>query len=447
MEIVMRFNAPLAFAAAALLTSVASAQDLFQLSLSPTDGSPTAPVTVGGSKLLSLTEGMLDQSGSFSTFQGVAFQSSLRYAGVNNAMTFNVNAAGDQATLQFTALGGSARVFTFNGANLEDQITDFLGEGAAGELTEFMQEMAKRSVVFVVDGNPSASTARSSRYRYRQFGFGDDLRPRYAPVYRRGEVYEEVPNFGTDHAPPEDQPYTTRSRVRVTDTVDIGTSSLRFQIGGGVIDTDVGDGNEISFTVTDTIRFGDRVSLVMGVPVSFHKIQSAEVYNVQGHVDVPISLVRRTDMDGWTWNVTPGIVLAGSGSIDFVAGGLIWGLGVTNVIGYTYGDWAFSYILQFDFYDSITLKYDNYEWDPGLTQRILTNGGRIAYQFDEEWAIIGGLSHSNFLEDAAVGDYFSPALSLRYRTDHGFHVDFGYEADIADDYESHRANLALQWSF
>ncbi|MBN4052765.1 hypothetical protein JYU07_00635, partial [Roseiflexus sp. AH-315-K22] len=296
----MHRTTPLSLAAAAILTSTASAQDLFQLALSPTGTSNVAPITVGGSKLFSLTEGMLDQSGSFSSYQGVAFESSLRYAGVDNAMAFTVNATGDQATLQFTALGGNARVFTFSGNNLEDQITDFLGEGAAGALSEFMREMSKRSVVFVVDGNPSASTARATRYRYKQFGFGDDLRPRYAPVYREGEVIDEVPTFGVSQVPANNSAYT-QQQVRVTDTVDTGTSSLRFEIGGGVIDTVAGDGNEISFAVSNTYRFGDRVSLVVGVPVSFHKIQSAEIYNLQGHVNIPISLVRRTEMDGWTW--------------------------------------------------------------------------------------------------------------------------------------------------
>ena len=449
----MSMTRPLIVALAAALAPAALAQDLFQLSLTPTGAGGPAPITVGGSKLFSLTEGMLDQSGNFSSYGGVAFSASLRYAGVDNAMGFTVNAAGDSATLQFTALGSGATVFTFTGADLEDQITDFLGRGAAGELEKFMREMSKRSLVFIVDGNPSAATARASRYRYNQFGLMDDLRPRYTPVIREGEV---IPGREIDHAPMDpgagggDIVHRFRrqpDRVRVTDLVDSGLSSIRVDVAAGVISTDVGDGNEIYVAVTNTFRFGDRVALVIGVPVTFHKIQSAEVYNAQAHVNVPITLIRRTKMDGWTWKFTPGLMLAGTGSIDFVAGGLLWGAGFTNVVGYNYGAWSFSYIAQFDFYDSIKLEYDQYEWDPGLTQQILTNGVRAAYQIDDLWAVYGGLAYVDFLDVAAVDNFISPAVGLWYRTEHGFVFNFGYEGDIGDGYEDHRGTIGLQWSF
>ena len=419
--------------AALILTQAASGQNLFQFTVAPTGGGGPAPLTASGSSLWELTEDLIDTQGAFSGFSGVEFDSSLRYAGVDDAISISINAAGDSATLEFTALGSGARTFTFSGADISDQIEDFFKNGAEGELEAFMQEMAKRSLVFIVDGNPSATTARASRYRYNRFGLMDDLRPRHSPVIRRGTVE------GYDGLSPQS--------VRVTDSVDTGKAMLRFDFSAGVIDTDVGNGSEVRFAVSNEFRFGERVALVVGLPFSYHEIEGSEVYNVAAHVDVPISFIRRTEMDGWTWKVTPGLVAASSGSTDFIAGGLLWGVGVTNLIGYNLGQWAFSFISQYDAYKSIKITYDSYEFDPGISQNIMTNGVRVAYSLDDSWSLYGGLAYVNFLEDAAVDNYWSPALGARFRTGHGWEVNIGYEGDTGDGYDAHRLTGGVQWSF
>ncbi len=425
--------------AALSLTHVASGQDLFQYSLTPTGGGGPSPLTASGSSLWELTEDLIDTQGAFGGFSGVAFDSSLRYAGVDNAISISINAAGDSATLEFSALGAGARTFTFSGADISSQIESFFKDGADGELGAFMREMAKRSLVFVVDGNPSATTARASRYRYNRFGLMDDLRPRHDPVTRRGTVEPQAPQTGEGE-------YLAQS-VRVTDSVDTGASTLRFDVSAGTIDSDIGDGTDFRFAVSNEYRFGERVALVLGLPFAYHKIEESEVYNVAIHVDLPISFVRRTEMDGWTWKVTPGLIAAGSGSTDFIAGGLMWGAGVTNLIGYDLGPWSFSFISQYDTYESVKLKYDTYEFDPDISQDIVTNGGRVAYALDDSWYLYGGLSYTTFLEDAAVDKYWSPALGARFRTGHGWDVNIGYEGDIGDGYDAHRLAGGIAWSF
>lgn len=423
----------------------ASGQDLFQFTLTPTGGGGPAPITGTGSSLWDLTSDVIDTQGAFASFNGVAFGSSLRYAGVDDAIQYNMNAAGDSATLTFSALGAGAQTFSFTGSDIEGQIEEFFKKGAEGQLEEFMKEMAKQSLVFIVDGNPSATTARASRYRYNRFGMMDDLRPRYAPVTRTGTISPTDPgeaNAGEVQTP-ADQPQT----VDVTDSVDSGGSTLRFDFSGGVIDSDVGKGNDYRFTVSNEFRFGDRIALVVGVPVSYHEIEGSDAYHVAGHVDLPITLVRRTEMNGWTWKVTPGLLASGSGSIDFIAGGLLWGAGVTNVIGYDYGPWSFSVISQYDTYESVKLEYDDYEFDPGVSQKILTNGLRVAYRPDESWYLYGGLAYTDFLEDAAVDNYLSPTIGGGFRTEHGWNVNLGYEGDTGDGFDAHRLAGGIQWSF
>jgi len=406
---------------------------LFNFTLAPNDGSMTAPIAVSGSSLLDLTEDMLDTTGQFQSFDGVGFDASLDYADVDDAISFSVNSAGDMATLQFSLLGGGSRVFTFSGPDIEDQIETFLKESAAAEVEAFLKELALQSVVAITDGNPSAITARSSNYRYNRFGLYEDLRPRHVPVMRTGEVVDAE----------DGQP----SEVRVNDQVDSGGAVFGYDFSYGILETDPGEGTELNSSLTMETRVGDRVAIVLGTNFTYHEIEDSDVYNLGLHFDVPITLLKREKMNGLTIKVIPGVFIRGGGSLDFVAGGLLYGFGGTGVVGYNIGGLALSGIVQLDIHESIKVQYDDYEFDSGVSQQILKVGGRAEYSFDDEIYVYGGLAYTDFLEDAAIDNYLSPAGGIGLRTEHGFNINVGYEGDLADGYESHRGHVGLRFSF
>jgi hypothetical protein len=233
----------------------------------------------------------------------------------------------------------------------------------------------------------------------------------------------------------------------VNDQVDSGGSVIGYDFSYGALETDPGDGTEINSYLTMETRIGDRVAVVLGTNFTYHEIESSDVYNLGLHLDVPITLVKREKMDGFTVKVIPGAFIRGGGSFDFVAGGLLYGFGATAVVGYNIGGFALSGIAQFDVHESIRVQYDDYEFDSGVSQQIMKVGGRAEYSFDDEIYIYGALAYTDFLENAAIDNYISPAGGIGMRTEHGFNINIGYEGDLADGYESHRGHVGLRFSF
>ena len=137
----------------------AVAGDLFTINAVTTDGGPSLNQTVGSSSVLDLVQNAVDAQNSFAPFAGRGYSASLQYAGVANAMSFNIKSAGTSATLQIPSTGFSK---TFTGTSRDDvnsQITAFLKTDGESEYAKFLKAMDEQSTVAVSDGNPNSSTA------------------------------------------------------------------------------------------------------------------------------------------------------------------------------------------------------------------------------------------------------------------------------------------------
>lgn len=70
----------------------AVAGDLFNINAVTTDGGPSLNQTVGSSSVLDLIQSAVDAQNNFAPFAGRGYSASLQYAGVANAMSFNIKA-------------------------------------------------------------------------------------------------------------------------------------------------------------------------------------------------------------------------------------------------------------------------------------------------------------------------------------------------------------------
>ena len=419
----------------------AAAQDLFEIRLRATDNSQP-DLRVGGSSLLDLVEGLINTDEDFLSYDGVPFDASLNYAGVANAIQFSLNAAGDDATLTFSAIGADATVWRFTGADVEDQIEDFLKGEAPAELGRFLKAIARQSLVAVTDGNPNAATAVASRYRHTRFGAYAGFTPRRATVVTPSAT--ETPTvsnsafFFTDF---QDEEETKPARKKDSAWI------WRIEGSAGTIDTDVGDGFTFDLVSSTELPLNDRISIVVGVPLSYQQIEQADIYHMGIHADVPIKLaLPETEGKGLTWQITPGAMIGGAGSAEFIAGGALWGFGITNLVMYEIENWAFQISNQYDTHKSITLKFQDFEFDPDISQQILINGAKVTYAFSDDWSVYGGVSYSQFLKDAAIDSYYSPGIGVSYARK-GRIFEIGYEGDVADDYKTHKARFAIRIPF
>lgn len=464
----------LAAAGFAGLTAAAQADDLFRVMVTASDPM-VGDLVVGGSSVPDLVEDLLDTQGDFARFDGEAFAASLRYAGVDDAIAFTLSDDGDRATLQFLGRDGDPLVFTADATgDVEDQIVEFLEKEGSATVAEFLKEINKRSLVAVTDGNPQSTTATMGAYKYNRFGKHQDL-TRLERRIMRGEVVQpEAPTPGVFRAGRSQlgdmqavggasgfgQNGGTQDGQTMGEGAPVGAAHvqwfkpgsdsglrIRFDAQAGISDADGLESTFVNLSGSLEYRVNRFWGIAASFPISYYDVEGADVFTAGAHLDVPIRLIQQDDGKGFTFQIAPGALIAGSGSYEMVSGGLFWGMGATALASYEMDDWLFSAAATYTHFESISLEVSDYEFDPDLTQDFVRVGGKASYNIGDNAYVFGGVSYSDFLDDAAVDNYYSPTAGVGVRTAGGFNVRVAYEGDFGDDYEAHKVQLGVQMPF
>lgn len=433
---------------------VADGRDLFTVNLAET-GNPGNSLFVGSSSLPNLLENLADQTGSFASFNGVPFSANLSYAGINNAISLQYDPTGGVnggEVIRITGLLGSDVTPTFDRANgdLGNQIRDFFLKDDPDAIKDFLKQVNRRSLVAVTDGNPLATTARSARYKFERFGIHSDFTDTEGTLYNR---------FSVDHG-------ARRARVRaaergedpdllppVLENLPVHQAATpirtRFHFAAQYVDANGFDGYSFDLNTSFEYVFSEHVSGVLGLPVGYHSIEDADVFNGGVHIDVPIRFIT-PDYGreyGLTWQVTPGVSMDLSGSVDYAAGGVLWSGGVNNTFIFHMDRLRLVTSQQITFHEGQRLKLNSYEFDPGVSQQILKLGGKAVYSVGQKLDLYAGVTYTEFLQDAAVGHYWSPTGGVSFVFRNGANITLGYEGDFASDFERHGARLGVTLPF
>jgi hypothetical protein len=458
----------------ACLTPTAHADDLFRVMVSANDPM-VGDLIVGGSSVPDLVEDLLDTQGQFARFDGEDFAASLRYAGVDDAISFTLSEDGDRATLQFLGREGDPLVFTADATgDVEDQIVEFLEKEGSATVADFLKEINKRSLVAVTDGNPQSTTAIMGAYKYNRFGKHQDL-TRLERRIMSGEVIQpENPSPGVFRAGRRqqgdmqaigdtsgfDQSGAAQDNQTMGEGAPVGAAHvqwfkpgsdtglrIRFDAQAGISDADGLESTFVNLSGSVEYRVNRFWGIAASFPISYYDVEGADVFTAGAHVDVPIRLVQQDDGKGFTFQVAPGALIAGSGSYEMVSGGLFWGVGGTAMASYEMNDWLFSAAASYTHFDSISLELSEFEFDPDLTQDYVRVGGKASYNIGDNAYVFGGASYTDFLDEAAVDNYYSPTAGVGVRTAGDFNVRLAYEGDFGDDYEAHKVQLGVQLPF
>lgn len=427
--------------------ALAQSDELFVFSLAE-DGNPGNTLIVGGSTLPDLVQDLADTEGDFATFDGLAFDAMLRYAGVDGAIDIAYDPTGGSgggAVLTINNIegyDGPPVVLDEADGDLGDQLEDFFLKDNPDIIEDFLSAIAEESVVAITDGNPLSSTARSAKYRFDRFGLFADISPASSQINR---MFIDPNDPGQTEPIDDDVPRMEMGSA----AIDHGGFLSRIDFVGQTVEADDFSGTSFDVTMSTEMRFTDRFSLVFGLPVGYHTIEGADVFNVGLHLDAPINivLVEENAEQGFSWTVTPGVSGEAVVSYDFAAGGTLYSFGVTNAFRYEYKKLSLIAAQQITWHESATLDVDEYEIDPGIDQQILKLGGKAVYRFTDGAAIYAGATWTDFLEDAAVDDYITPVAGVAWQLHNGAHLAIGYEGDFGDDYEAHGGRVSFQLPF
>ncbi len=429
----------------ALPLTAAHGDDLFGVFVNATDNSGQS-LAVTSSSVLNLVTDLIDTSSDFAQFDGVPFQASLTYAGIENAISFQLNGAGDDASLTFELLNGET--FTFTGDNVDDQIEDFLKKDGIGTYSKFLAAINRRSLVGVTDGNPFSTTARNAQYAFERWGMQYSLtgpdritRPASpAPEETFPQETEETQIEGSAHAQPV-----------ARDPGTIYESSgfrLRIDASASSMSSDIGDGQSYTIAPSTEYRINRRVGIGSALAGTYQDIEGSQVAHISLHIGLPVRIILPEEGTRWAWQVTPFGAVAGSGSVDMVSGGILWTGGMNSLLEYHPG-WGLTLAMtnQVSFHEGVPIKFSDYEFDTEVSQQILKNGLLIGKDLTNSFYVFGSLTHTAFLDDAAIDEYLSPGVGLGLGGPGRWHFRLAYQGDIADEMDVHRAQLGLTLPF
>lgn len=326
---------------ALLLPALARADDLFQLTARSAAGNQQA--TASGSSVLDLASDLIKAQSEFEPLDNQAFNATLRYGRIRDAIQFQRNAAGTSATLSIPSTGFSR---TFTGATerqVLDKVEDFLLKQGAREYAKFLRGVNERSLLGVADGNPLAATALLAEASFSKFGI-------QRTPFDTGGLADATPAGG----------------------------GLRFDFGGGVADTDDGDGYYLSGALSGMLRFNDHVGLSLASPFTYRDVEGAQIFHGGFEAAVPILLTAPQFGRGLTWQLTPAFLAGASGSEDLAAGGTFLGGGITSCLVVPFGQsTAITIGNGIYFFEGFPIHVGEYEFDTDLSQQVLKNGIKL----------------------------------------------------------------------
>lgn len=389
------------------------AKDLFVVAARTTSG-PAKTLTVSGNNLPDLVNSLIKNEAEFAPLQRRDVAATLRYAGIDNAITIHKNANNTSAAVDIPSIGLHKTFSAANSEDLKNQIIDYVKANGATEYGKFLRVINQRSDAGVADGNPLAATAMLADHQYLVFG----LDPAPFPL-------------GT----------TTQQLDRVS------APRIRFDVWGGTASTDQGDGYFVSGAIDVGMRLADQIGLVFSTPFSYRTIEGANVYTTGEEIALPIAILPPRGSPGLSWTVTPAGVLGAAGSLELAAGGTFAGGGITSSLSYRIGATTFTLADHYSYFHGYPIRLGDYHFDTNLEQQVLKNGIKVTQSFGGAFFVDAGITYTSFLNRAAISYYWTPAagLGIRFGTHAGLRL--GYQGDFANGFTVHGGVLQLYFNY
>ena len=379
------------------LSAIARAGDPFLITAESTSGTPVS-TSVGGSNLPNLLSNLVQDKSQFSSLSGHDTSSAVRYGSENNAILLNENAAGTSATVQIPSIGFQKTFTGTDSRNLESQIENYAKRYGADIYGKFIQSVNQNTTLGVTDGNPLAATAIFAGQPYVQFG----LQPTPVPPG------QSVPS-------PLDQ---------------VATPSVRLDFDGGYSHTDVGSGYYAGGAFSFGFKFGQQVGLVFSTPFEYRYVAGAAVYDLGEEVSLPVVIIQPHGPTGFSWMLTPTVFSGGAGSVDLAAGGLFLGGGLTSSLSLQYAGFIFTVADELNYVHGFPISIGDYKFETRLEQEVAKNGVKITRFIGDNLYLDAGITYTNFMQRAAVGEYWTPTAGVGLRVGSGAGLRVAYSGDF-----------------
>lgn len=395
------------------IPNLTKAEDPFRITAATAGGGTR--LSFGSSNVLDLLSESISSSGRYSSLSGADYSTNLTYAGVNNAMLFNIT--GNSANLSIPSINFSR---SFSGSSRDDlynNIESFLKNEGAAIYDRFLEAMAARSVAMVSDGNPNATTAIMAT-----------------------QIFDDT-SFNSSPS----------SQVALNEA---GGSFFTFSADGGAIDANGLKGQRWGATIGYNKIFEKNLRFRLSIPLQWTQLENADIYNtglllnLGWRLKAP-EMIEGKGLKGIEWVVTPTLGAAAGASVDYAAGGAAWIGALSNRVTYHQPSYSITFGSGLSAIEGIGVKVDGFETGNHISQQIFKNGLQYMQHITPKLATEVSVIYSMFLQDAAVKNYwtFNAGIAWNFSETAGDRIRIGLGTDISDDYTSLGLRIGSSFAF
>ena len=446
----IRYPAVAVFLSALLAASAVRAADPFVYTVTTTTGTPET-FSFGGHRIVNLTDDLILGTGRGAAASGRDLVATLKYAGVPDAIRITLNADRTGAVVVYPRSGGhetfTASANTNYGissaAILDDKVFDSITDSGNKLWENLQRELNRQSFIMPADGNPSAATDVLADASFRKYALVRDDTP------AGGDVVYGIPPGGPQ---------------------------VWFDVGAGPIRTEGFNGYDVRGSVNALGEFfpyappGPNLGYSVSIPFQYRNIDGTDASSGAVEFGLPIRIldanVPRNRGLGWT--VSPFFELGASDSTDLGSTVALFGVGAASRLSFTlpdrYGGWTFAVGNQFSAYFDLGAFDDNgyddgyygsYGYDYGddeafngqTSQQLVKNAVQIVRGIGSDVSLDVSLTYTSTLSNAAVDDFFTPAIGVAWRIDRYLGLRFGYRADLANHYNAQIGDFSITGRF
>lgn len=404
------------------LTGVSARADTpFTLTATTTAGQPPITVSIGGSNLLNLVDSFINDQTSFqSQFQqlsGRAVSANLTFLGVPNAITFSTNAANTNVSVGFTPINVAKTFVGPTSQDVQSQIDNYFQTNGVQTLTAFLAAIARSSAVAVTDGNPNATTAIDAASLFTNQAF--------TPATDLGSQLDSSGSAGASSGGSPGKPQFNA----------LGINSGTFTAGSFSGNFEEASYSHLFFHVIDVSGYANYLTM-----------DGAKVYGAGTDFAVPIHLATMGPDSNYNWRLTPVAGISGRASVDLASGALLWDVGLVNTIDYRVNRQLILCLMnEFTDYQSFSISYGGYTFDPHVKQQIVKDGVRAVTPLTRRLVADAFVVETNFLQAAAIRQFTTIGGSLSLRAAKAWNLTLGVNYDTGPSYQSYSVGLASAW--
>jgi len=374
-----------------------------------TTGTTPQSVSVANNHLLDLTYDALNAQNGFSALAGQAYTAGLTWGGVPNAMVLTSNASGTVVTVTMPKTGFSQTFTGYDRQDVETQIKQFVEKGDPAAFAQLMHTLNQESPLSMIAGNPGAMAETFSMDAYNRYGMS--------------------PDFGLE-------PKATGDKVQIGVDFD-----------GGRISTTAGSASYAAADIYGGFRFTNNLALQLALPMEFRNDDGAASYMVGFQAGLPITILPDKAGNGPFWQLTPWGTIESDYSPDQSIGGLVGGGGATSSFNVRTGFLVWTLADQWSYQSGLPFHFAQYHFDTSANQELVTNGGKLTYNFGKGYYVDAGVSYTDVLDLARVTDYLTVTAGVGAHITPNSGYRLSYDGNVGHRYRDYGGSLNVWWSF